>query len=371
MAGINSEIDSLRQEIDRTDTSLKALYQDLGKVACTYHRAIAVQESDAVYEKICTLAGRRGDIEENMKNIRMILDRKNATGQDIRSTEESIKELESELKTQLSALGAVAAEVQSAGRLPDDLVQYMEPVRIYNQRLAELEAKSVSGVFSAIYLRRAARYRETLNTVFYETGLALYEAGRTDDVPGQRAREIAGTLEEIAERRRSFDSLIGEKRNDLSQVEGSLAGIGAPNGDISRLMRDYSFQVKEITDELDECFTEYGRIISAGMDSWLDDMAPEELKLACRRLNAGLKRKRRQHLNLNYYDLAKEIEIHGLQAKQLDGQIEALEAQRTALVRQIEELRIRRKQEDRAMAELREKQEEISRNAADIADVRG
>lgn len=371
MAGINSEIDSLRQEIDRTDTSLKALYQDLGKVACTYHRAIAVPESDAVYERICALAGRRDDIEANMKNIRMVLDRKNATGQDIRSTEESIKGLDSELKTQLSALGAVAAEAQAAGRLPQDLVQYMESLRIYNQRLSELEAKSASGVFSSIYMRRTAKHRETLDSVFYEVGLALYEADRVSDVPGQRAREIAGTLEEIADRRRSFNSLIGEKRNDLSQVEGSLAGIGAPNGDISRLMRDYSFQVKEITDELDGCFTEYGRIISVTMDSWLDDMAPEELKLACRRLNAGLKRKRRQHLNLNYYDLAKEIEIHGMQARQLDSQIEVLETQRTALVRQIEELRIRRKQEDSTMAELREKQEEITRNAADIAEVRG
>lgn len=371
MVGINSEIDSLRQEIDRTDTSLKALYQDLGKVACTYHRAIAVHESDTVYEKICTLAGRRDDIEDNMKNIRMVLDRKNATGQDIRITEKSIKELDSELKTQLSALGAVAAEVQAAGRLPQDLVQYMEPVRLYNVKLAELEAKAASGVFSTIYQRRAAKHRETLDSVFYKAGLALYEADRVSDVPGQRAQSLAGTLEEIAERRRGFDSLIGEKRNDLSQVEGSLAGIGAPNGDINRLMRDYSFQVKEITDELDACFTEYGRIISATMDSWLDDMAPEELKLACKRLEAGLKRKHRQHLNLNYYDLAKEIEIHSMQARQLDGQIEVLEAQRTALVRQIEELRIRRKQEDSTMEELREKQEEISRNAADIADVRG
>ena len=371
MAGINSEIDSLRQEIDRTDTSLKALYQDLGKVACTYHRAIAVHESDAVYEKICTLAGRRDDIEDNMKNIRMVLDRRNAAGQDILSTEKSIKDLDSDLKTALSALGAVAAEAQAAGRLPEDLVQYMEPVRIYNEKLAGLESKAGSGMFSSIYMRRAAKHRETLNFVFHEAGLAIYEAGRAADVPGQRAQELAGTIEEIAQRRKSFEGLMGEKRNDLSQVEGSLAGIGAPNGDISRLMRDYSFQVKDITDQLDSCFTEYGRIISATMDTWLDDMAPEELKLACRRLNSGLKRKRRQHLNLNYYDLAKEIEIHSMQARQLDSQIEALEAQRTALVRQIEELRIRRKQEDGVMAELREKQEEISRNAADIADVRG
>ena len=367
MAGINSEIDSLRQEIDRTDTSLKALYQDLGKVACTYHRAIAVPESNEVYDRICALAGRRDDIEERMKDIRMVLDRKTNTGRDIQSTERSIKELESEMKTKLSALGAVAAEAYSAGRLPEDLVQFMAPVNEYNARLEELETKASSGVFSSIYSRRAIRFRETLNSVFYEVGLAINEADRTADVPGQRAQEIAAALEQISQRIMSFDSLIGEKRNDLTEVEGSLAGIGAPNGDINRLMRDYSMQVKEITDELDVCFTEYGRIISTTMDSWLDDMAPDELKLACRRLNAGLKRRHRQHLNLNYYDIVKEIEIHRMQAEQLDSQIEVLEAQRTALVHQIEELRIRRTQEEKAIAELGEKKEEISRNAADIA----
>lgn len=367
MAGINSEIDSLRQEIDRTDTSLKDLYQDLGKVACTYHRAIAVPESDEVYDRICALAGRRDDIEDRMKSIRMVLDRKTNTGRDIQSTERSIKELDSELRTKLAALGAVAAEAYAAGRLPEEMIQFMTPLDEYNSKLAELEAKASSGVFSSIYSRRAVRFRETLNTVFYEVGFAINEAGKTAGVPGQRAQEISASIEQISQKRMSFDSLMGKKRSDLTEAEGSLAGIGAPNGDINRLMRDYSMQVKEITDELDVCFTEYGRIISKTMDSWLDDMAPDELKLACRRLQAGLKRRHRQHLNLNYYDIVKEIEIHRMQAGQLDSQIEVLEAQRTALVHQIEELRIRRTQEEKTLAELGRKQEEISRNAADIA----
>ena len=63
MAGLNFEIDSLKQEISRTDSTLNTLYCNLGRIACTYHRAIDCPESNVVFEEICSLVQLKEELE--------------------------------------------------------------------------------------------------------------------------------------------------------------------------------------------------------------------------------------------------------------------------------------------------------------------
>jgi len=345
MAGLNFEIDSLKQEISRTDSALNTLYCNLGRIACNYHRAIDCPESNAVFEEICSLIQLKEELESEIENVRKRVDLKNRSDIELR-------DINRQMELNLAALGAVAAEAQYAGNLPRELLPCMKAVDTYNSTLDSYDKKKKKGgLFSAFYQRAEDHLKGTLQTVFLNTGKLLYEEQAKARVPGTRASELYGKLDDFSDRL----GKTGELAPDESEVENA-----------DRVLRDYASRDEEIAGQIDEKYTEYGRIISATMDEWLDEDAPEELKNACSRLRQELRRRERQNLNLNFYDAQKQINVHKASYDQYSSQVSMLEQQKATIEKQITDLSQKMQKEQEEIDKLRKHQEEFTRLASNM-----
>ena len=345
MAGLNFEIDSLKQEISRTDSALNTLYCNLGRIACNYHRAIDCPDSNAVFEEICSLVQLKEELDVEIEKVQRRIDLKNKSDIELRN-------IGRQLELSLAALGAVAAEVMQAGNLPQDLLPCMKEVEDYNNTLDSYDRKKQKGgLVSAFYQRATDRLKGTLQTVFMNTGKLLYEEAGKARVPGARASELYERLDLFSERM----GQTGKQAPDASEVENA-----------DRVLKDYSLRNDELSDQIDEKYTEYGKIISETMDEWLDADAPEELKNACSRLRQELRRRERQNLNLNYYDAQKQINVHQASYDQYSSQVSMLEQQKSTIEKQIADLSLRMKKEKEEIDKLREHQEEFTRLASNM-----
>lgn len=343
MAGLYEKIDSLKHEIDRTDTALSALYCNLGSIACTYHRAIDCPESNAVYDEICSLFDLREEVDAQIAIVREQTDEKNRNRQ-------TAVELRKHYDLMLSSLGAVAAEALVADKLPPELTDRMEEVVRYNTAMSGLEKKmEKGGLMNSFHQRAAERLSKTLHTVFHNTGKRLYEEGASVAVPGERARAIYRKLDELSEQLESAQRRAGEE----------------VSGDESLLV-DLVSRSKELTSQIDEKYTEYGRIISPSIDDWLDADAPAELRNACMKLRLEQRRRERQNLNMSYYDAEKEIGVHQAKLDQLDNQMKILIQQKSSIERQLAEYARKKEAEQDIIDSLRRNQDELSRQAADM-----
>jgi len=345
MAGLNFEIDSLKQEISRTDSTLNTLYCNLGSIACTYHRAIDCPESNVVFEEICSLVQLKEELEVEIDKVRSRVDLKN-------KSDLELKNIGRQLELNYAALGAVAAEVLQAGTLPEVLLPCMEEVNQFNATLDSYDQKmKKGGLVAAFYQRAQERLKGTLQTVFMNTGKRLYAEADKARVPGARAEELYEKLNNFSERM----GQTGKQAPDASEVENA-----------DRVLKDYTSRNDELAAQIDEKYTEYGKIISATIDEWLDEDAPEELKNACTRLRQELRRRERQNLNLNYYDAQKQINVHKASYDQYASQVSMLEQQKATIEKQIEDLSVRMQREKEEIDKLRGHQEEFTRLASNM-----
>lgn len=343
MAGLNFEIDSLKQEISRTDSTLNTLYCNLGRIACNYHRAIDCPESNTVFDEICSLVQLKEELESEIENVRRRVDLKNRSDIELR-------DINKQMELSLAALGAVAAEVLYAGNLPGELLPCMKGVETYNATLdSYYQKKQKGGLFSAFYQRAEDHLKGTLQTVFLNAGKLLYEERQKAKVPGARASELYEKLDVFSERL----GKTGELAPAASEVENA-----------DRVLKDLSSRNTELANQINEKYTEYGRIVSATIDEWLDEDAPMELKNACTRLRQELRRRERQNLNLNFYDAQKQINVHKASYDQYSSQVSMLEQQKATIEKQIAELSKKMLKEQEEIDKLRGHQEEFTRLAS-------
>lgn len=362
MSVTNAEIDKLRKEAEKAEKALCSLYADLGAVACTYHKAINVTDSNGVYSDICDVTDERDSVEERINEIKGAVNALSEKDRHLELTNRSMSRIDERLETLISSLGAVATEMYSAGVLPEEFVRYMKPYIEYEKRLKDLEEKAKEdkgNLFSSLKKKKVERHRGSLNSVFSECGKRLYNSSALGQLPGERAEEICKEIFEIKEQKKDFRKNIGETRTDISKTQESLKSMGVL-GEEKVTLRDLEERLEGIERELDKLYEQYGRIITPTMEEWLDSLAPEDLKKACNHVTNEIKHIKQQNLNIQYLEIEQQVEGHSSHKAEFDAQISQLESQKALIDRQIAELKSKSDIESRAISDLKQQQVDIS-----------
>ena len=371
MPPVVAEIDSLKHEMERSRTELSQMYLELGEVACSWHKAIGYEPSQEAFEKLSDVIAERDDIEARIETLKTAVSEMSAGDRGIRQTSISMKELDKRYSVLISSLGAVAIEIDSAGRLPQRLKKCLEPMREYEKKLSGLESKyerhssKGSKLMASLYERRIGKLKGSLDSVFAQTGKRIYDSGNFREVPGERARAILDEMEHIRFTRKNCKNEILDHKNMMDEAQGSLMSLGA-YGEENRRLREMQSQRNAIVDRLSDMYTEYGRILAQGIPYWMDDQAPEELKRCCNAIVRQSTRLAQQSLNMDHLMMEKDIDIHNLQLSRLSEQMNHLNSQIQAIENQKAELQQKVDAELKAISDLRLRQSEITDKASHL-----
>ncbi|MCR4675927.1 MAG: hypothetical protein K5634_01700 [Sphaerochaetaceae bacterium] len=367
----NADIEEVKKEIEKSEKALCGLYTDLGSVACNYHQAINCTQSNGVFADICDVSERRDEIVDRMDEIKGVVNTLTEKDRSLEQTSDSIRKMDERLDTLIDSLGAVATEMYSAGFLPSEFEAYMKPFIEYEKNLKDIEDKLDSSRNSSwrgqgslpyrILERKLERYRSSINSIFSECGKRLYNSNALGRLPGERATEISSEIFEIKEKRKNYRKKIGDAKTSITRAQESLKGMGvSAAGEEKVTLRDLEERLRGVNQELDGLYEKYGRIISPEMDRWLDDMAPEELKKACRHIKNEQKVIRQQNIKVKYLELEQQIEANTLHKSQFEAQVAQMEKQKALIEKQIVELQSKSEIEQRKIADLRQQQVELN-----------
>ena len=373
MSNVNAEIDNQKREIERSRSELMRMYQELGEVAVSWHQAINYAPSQEAYERLESVADEKSDLDARINALKTAVSEVSAGDQKIEQTKLSMKELDKRYSVLISSLGAVAIEIDSAGKLPQRLKKCLEPMREYEKKLDGLYQKSERfmekgpKVLAGIYQRKMENLKLTLDDVFAETGKRIYNSGDFREVPGQRAKGILEEMEAIRFAKKNFKNDILDHRNMIDSAQGSLKVLGA-YGEEHRKLREMQSAQNSLADKLSDRYCEYGQILSEGIPLWMDDQAPEELKRCCSQIIKQMKLMAQQNLNLESLKAEKDIEIHNQLLSQLSEQMNHLNSQIQAIENQKAELQQKVDAELKQISDLRMKQNDISKKVAEYND---
>lgn len=373
MSNVNAEIDNQKREIERSRSELMRMYQELGEVAEAWHQAINYEPSQEAYERLESVAGEKDDLDTRINALKTAVSEVSAGDQKIEQTKLSMKELDKRYSVLISSLGAVAIEIDSAGKLPQRLKKCLEPMREYEKKLDGLYQKSERfmekgpKVLAGIYQKKMENLKLTLDDVFAETGKRIYNSGDFREVPGQRAKGILEEMEAIRFAKKNFKNDILDHRNMIDSAQGSLKVLGA-YGEEHRKLREMQSAQDTLVDKLSDRYCEYGQILSEGIPLWMDDQAPEELKRCCGQIIKQMKLMAQQNLNLESLKAEKDIEIHNQLLSQLSEQMNHLNSQIQAIENQKAELQQKVDAELKKISDLRMKQNDISKKMAEYND---
>ena len=365
MPPVAAEIDSLKHEMERSRTELSQMYQELGEVACSWHKAIGYEPSQEAFERLSDVIAERDDIEARIDALKTAVSEMSEGDRGIKQTSISMKELDKRYSVLISSLGAVAIEIDSAGRLPQRLKKCLEPMREYEQKLSDLESKyerfASKGpkLMASVYEGRIEKLKGSLDAVFAETGKRIYNSGNFREVPGERAKAILDEMENIRFTKKNYKNDILDHKNMMDEAQGSLKSLGA-YGEENRRLREMQSQRNAIVDRLSEMYVEYGRVLAQGIPYWMDDQAPEELKRCCNAIVRQSTKLAQQSLNMDHLMMEKDIDIHNLQLSRLSEQMNHLNSQIQAIENQKTELQQKVDAELKAISDLRLRQSEIS-----------
>lgn len=363
MAGINTEIDALKKEMDKTQQDIENLYMKLGQAAGKWHEAIHYKPSYDAYAKLCDIIKEKDSVENQIATLQGAVRKAASNDQEIAKTQLSMNDLEHHFNVLIASLGAVACEVETDGRLPESLYKCLDAFHEYEKKLQKLEAaraSHTSGLMSKVSDGKIAKHKETLNDVFYETGKRILDSGELEMVPGQRAQAVIAEMEEIIELKKNYTGKINESKSIISEAHEELKGMGA-YGDEAKALKNLEAKDKQISGQLEVAFTEYGRALAMGMDKWLVPEVPKDLRDCCTKVKNASKHLMQQTYHLDYLVFERDIEIHKNQSESLISQAEHLINQRDQIDRQIEEINQHIQQEKTAINELRKKQDVVER----------
>jgi len=371
MPGVTAEIESLKREIERSRTELNRMYLELGEAACPWHQAIAYKPSEEIFAKLSEVADEKHEIEAKIDALKTAVSEMSAGDKKIEQTKLSLKELDRRYTVLISSLGAVAIEIDSAGNLPQRLKKCLEPMREYEAKLNDLEAKlkkyekNGPKFMAALTEKSINSHKKGLDDVFMETGKRIYNTGDFREVPGERAKAILTEMEQIRFAKKNYKNDILDHKSMIDEAQGSLMSLGV-YGEENRKLREMQAKRNQIADRLSDMCTEYGRILAEGIPYWMDNQAPDELKKCCNQIIAQTKRIAKSNLNLEHLMMEKDIEIHNMQLSQLSEQMNHLNSQIQAIENQKAELQGRLDAELKAVSDLKMKQNEISNRVSQL-----
>ena len=371
MPNISADIDNLKKDLERAHTELLQMYQELGEVSFAWHDAIGYEPSQEPYEKLVGLVREKDDVDRRIEALKTAVSEMSAGDRGIEQTKLSMKELDNRFSVLISSLGAVAIEIDSAGKLPQRLKKCLEPMREYERRLEELGAKldkyraSGPAFMVSVYEKKMDKLRMGLDSVFGETGRRIYNSGDFREVPGQRAKGILDEMDQIRFAKKNYKNDILDHKSMIDEARGSLRSMGA-FGEESRKLRELQSTQNQIADKLSDLYTEYGRTLSEGIPYWMDNQAPEELKKCCTQVIRQTGRIAHLNLNLDHLMMEHDIGIHNIQLSQLSDQMNHLNSQIQAIENQKAELQQKVDAELKAVSDLRMKQNEITKKIAQM-----
>lgn len=371
MPSIVADIENLKRELERAHSELLQLYQQLGETSFAWHEAISYEPSQGPYEKLAVLAEEKADVDRRIEALKTAVSEMSAGDLRIEQTKLSMKELDKRFEVLISSLGAVAIEIDSAGKLPQRLKKCLEPMREYEQKIADLNAKleksssSGPGFMASVYEKRLERLRLSLDSVFSETGRRIYNSGDFREVPGQRAKGILDEMDEIRSAKKNYKNDMLDHKSMIDEAQGSLRSMGA-FGEENRRLRELQSTQNQLADKLSDLYTDYGQVLAEGIPYWMDSQAPEDLQRCCFQVINQTARIAHLNLNLDHLMMEKDIEIHNIQLSQLSEQMNHLNSQIQAIENQKAELQQKVDIELKAVSDLRMKQNEITQKIAQM-----
>lgn len=371
MAGINTEIDALKREIEKTHQSIEMLYMELGEIAGKWHNEISYAPSDDAYEKLCEIIKEKDSVESQMAALRGAVRQAYASDHAIAKTQLSMKDLDNRFNILVASLGAVACEVEADGRLPEPLYRCLNQYHEYEKKLEKLESTKASRTnSSAQFLAKVTdgkiqKLRETLNDVYYDTGKQIINDGFIDMVPGQRAKAVVAEMDEILRLKSSYSGMIKDSESEISKAHEDLRNMGA-YGEETKALKALEVKDKQILGQLEIAFTEYGRALAKGINKWLPSEAPKDLRDCCARIKNATNFLMQQNFHMDYLLIERDIDIHKSQRDSYLSQVEHLLNQRDQIDKQIGEIQNRIEDERLAVKDLKQKQDAVSRKASSL-----
>ena len=371
MPNIISDIDNLKRDLERAHSELLQAYQELGEVSFAWHGAINYEPSQGAYDKLSVLANEKEDVDRRIDALKTAVSEMSVGDRKIEQTKISMKELDKRFEVLISSLGAVAIEIDSAGKLPQRLKKCLAPMREYEQKLADLNSKlekssaSGPGFMASVYEKRMDKLRLSLDSVFSETGRRLYNSGDFREVPGQRAKGILDEMEQIRFMKKNYKNDMLDHKSMIDEAQGSLRSMGA-FGEENRKLRELQSHQNQLADKLADLYTDYGQVLAEGIPYWMDNQAPDDLKKCCSLVIKQTSRIAHLNLNLDHLMMEKEIGIHNIQLSQLSDQMNHLNSQIQAIENQKAELQQKVDAELKAVSDLRMKQNAITQKIAQM-----
>lgn len=356
MAGIISDIDNLKHDIEKTNQALDYLFSELGKKGCIYHKAIAVEASNETFELLSDCKTEYDGITEQIEKVRETLRKFNSDQEEISKTKVTIRDLDNRKTTLIASLGAVACEMASQNSMPKSLEKCLSGAVDFENQLQRLIAKrdamseKTPSFLVAIADRRVEAMKSNINDIFYETGKRLLASENVREMDNGRAQAILDELDLIKDSRKNFHSMINSREEELRS---------ALKGD-NRTLREMQAKQEEVGKRLEALYTKYGSIIAKDMKYWLDSEAPAELKDVCSRIDVENRRLSKQNLNMDYLDAQKLIERNSNQLDQYNVQLSHLLDQRATIDIQIADLRNKISDINSDIAKLKNKQSDIT-----------
>ena len=363
MAGLNTEIEALSKEIEKAQTNLTDLHRQLGNTAAPWQNSINYAPTQEVFEELCTLVSQKDQVDDKINTLQNAIKNMSAGGEQVEKTKISMRNLDARFEVLKAMLGAVAIETQAAGKLPPRLDRFLSPMRDYEKKVSDLEAKiektgPESRFLKPFYEKRLEILKKSLDSVFAQTGKKLYDSGDFREVPGERAQEILAEMEDIRLMKRNYKSTLKDQESIVDQAQGSLMSMGA-YGEEGRKLRALQTEENQIMNKLVEKFTQYGKILSDGMEYWYDSNAPDELKECCSQIcNQEIYIEKKKN-ELEHLMMQQDIEIHEMKLSQLSDQMNHLNSQIMAIENQKSELQQKVDAELKAISDLKMKQNNL------------
>jgi len=363
MAGLTADIEVLKKEMEKSQNELSSMHLELGEVAARWHDAINYAPSQDAYEKLCEVASQKDEIDGNINALQNAVNEMSSGGEQMARTQSSMKNLDARFETLISMLGAVAVEVEASGRLPQRLLKCLEPMREYERKVKDYESRinkagSNSKIISVLYGRKLEKLKRNLDSVFSQVGHRLYKSGNFRELPGSRAKEILDEMESIRFMKRNYKNKLLDQKSIVDEAQDSLMNMGA-YGEEGRKLKALQAQERQIMGVLEKRFTDYGKVLSDGMQYWMDKDAPDELMQCCSKIVNQENNMSKQALIMEHLLMERDIEIHNMKLSQLSEQMNHLNSQMQAIENQKRELQQKVDFELKAVSDLRMKQNKL------------
>lgn len=368
MTVTNSDIDAIKRDISKTSEALDSLCADLGRSAYDYHSELGYSPSDECYENLRKAISEKKQIDEKIGSLRQTIDLVDNGGSEIFKSETSIRKIASDIDTLVSFLGAIAYEVYHSGTLDDGLLQFMGPLKDYDERIEKLSAllANAQGKVGKVVIEKQLGFIKSRNAkVFYEVGSALLNCPYLENLSSKRAKDIVEQIHTLQSKQVDVNNQISQKVSAISSAQSSLKDMGIL-GEENKTLKDLDQKSRKMKVLLDSLYLEYGASLAAGMETWLVPSTAHVLQEFCRRIKTEQKRLEKQRCNYDFMLAERQMSIHIGQIEQLSTQLEHLEQQKLLVEKQIADLKEKIASNKEASDVLKKKEFEIRSKAMSL-----